>query len=75
MRDIKPVFAWAKELGDANIYDRILVKTLPTLLAANIQLTSEEIDQREQIEVSDHLYALIKQVAEALVDQRFRGEV
>ena len=35
-KDVKPIFDWAKTNGDANIYDRILMKVMPQLLKENI---------------------------------------
>ncbi|MBD3841688.1 MAG: hypothetical protein IE909_07355 [Campylobacterales bacterium] len=55
-KDLLPIFLWAKENGDANIYDRILVKVMPALLKKNIKLTSCSIETSEQIIVSEEIY-------------------
>lgn len=51
-KDIKPLFLWAKEKGDANIYDRIIMKVLPQLLQENIQLTSDLVEESNEVLVS-----------------------
>ena len=65
------IFDWAKAHGDANIYDRILMKLMPELLKENIRLTSETIENSEKIEVSDEIYDLIVQKAEELTGVKY----
>ena len=66
-RDLKPLFLWAKKNGDANIYDRILIKIIPSLVAHNIKLTAESIESSESIFVSISLYTLVQSAAEGLI--------
>lgn len=71
MKDVKPVFIWAKEYGDANIYDRIIMKILPNLLDQKINLTSNLIDDSKVLEVSDELFELILQTAQELTGEKY----
>lgn len=69
--DVKPIFDWAKTNGDANIYDRILMKVMPQLLKENIKITSNTINESVTIEVSSELYNLIKDKAQELINKNF----
>ena len=71
MKDIKKIFEWAKEHGDAKIDDRILVSLLPILLKNNMKLTSTEIEASDSINVSDELYEIIKIKSEELVGSSY----
>ncbi|MBN2782125.1 MAG: hypothetical protein JXQ66_02675 [Campylobacterales bacterium] len=71
LKDIKPVFEWAKQNGDANIYDRIIMKVMPELLKNDLRLTSHDIDEREKIEVIDEIYELILEKSQELVGERY----
>lgn len=71
MRDLKPIFDWARQNGDANIYDRILMKVMPQLIKENIKLTADFICNSEIIEVKEEIYELIKQKAQELLDKKF----
>ena len=66
-KNLKPLFLWAKERGDANIYDRILIKIIPSLIAHNVVLTTESIESSDFILVPVSLYVLVKSTAEELV--------
>ncbi len=68
MKNIKPVFEWAKLNGDAVIVDRIIVKLLPEFVKHNFKITVQEINSSEIIEVSDELYELIENTAKELID-------
>jgi hypothetical protein len=70
-KDIKPLFLWAKEKGDANIYDRIIMKVLPQLLQENIQLTSDLVEESNEVLVSDDLYSLVLNKTEQLVGVKY----
>jgi len=70
-KNIIPIFIWAKENGDANIVDRILVKIVLELLQNNIKITQETINNNELIEVEDSLYNLIKETAQKLVGSNY----
>lgn len=70
-KDVKPIFDWAKTNGDANIYDRILMKVMPQLLKENIKITSNTINESVTIEVSSELYNLIKDKAQELINKKF----
>lgn len=70
-KDVKPIFDWAKTNGDANIYDRILMKVMPQLLKENIKITSNSIKESSTIEVSSKLYDLIKDKAQELINKNF----
>jgi len=71
LKDVKSVFDWARENGDANIYDRILVKVMPALLSKDLKLTAESIQNATSIEVSKEIYDLIVQAAENLVGAKY----
>lgn len=71
MRNLKPVFEWAKANGDANIYDRILIKIMPELLKNKMNLTSESINEAESIEVDTELYNYIVEKTEDLLSMKF----
>lgn len=68
-KDVKPIFLWAKQRGDANIFDRIIVKIIPNLLEENIKITSTQIDSLDEI------YNLIIKTAESLVGQTFKEDL
>lgn len=70
-KDIKPLFLWAKEKGDANIYDRIIMKVLPQLLQENIQLTSDLVEESNEVLVSDELYSLLQIKTEELIGAKY----
>jgi hypothetical protein len=70
-KDIKPLFLWAKEKGDANIYDRIIMKVLPQLLQENIQLTSDSVEESNEVLVSDELYSLLQIKTEELIGAKY----
>lgn len=70
-KDVKPIFDWAKTNGDANIYDRILMKVMPQLLKENIKITSNTINESVTIEVSSELYNLITDKAQELINKNF----
>ena len=70
-KDLKPIFNWAKQNGDANIYDRILMKVMPELLKENLKFTSESIQNSELIEVPQELYDLILEKAQELVGEKY----
>ncbi len=71
MRDLKPIFDWARQNGDANIYDRILMKVMPQLIKEDIKLTADFICNSQIIEVKEEIYELIKQKAQELLDKKF----
>ncbi len=70
-QDLKPLFLWAKERGDANIYDRILIKLIPELLKENIQLTTQIIDNSETIYVPSNIYDLTIVKVEELIGIKY----
>jgi hypothetical protein len=70
-KDIKPVFRWAKENGDANIYDRIIMKVMPQLLDEGIKLTSETIESQEKIIISNELFDLILEKTQELIGAQY----
>lgn len=70
-QDLKPLFLWAKERGDANIYDRILIKLIPELLKENIQLTTQIIDNSETIYVPSNIYDLAIVKVEELIGIKY----
>lgn len=71
MRDLKPLFNWARDNGDANIYDRILMKVMPQFINENIHLTSQLIESSESINISEELYELVLQKTEELVGAKY----
>ncbi|KIM13151.1 MAG: hypothetical protein KU38_00320 [Sulfurovum sp. FS08-3] len=71
MRDIKPLLNWAKQHGDANIHDRILMKVMPQLLKNDLKLTSQNIEASKHIEVAQELYDLIVEKTQDLIGKRY----
>lgn len=73
-KDLKPLFIWCKKYGDANIYDRVIMKALPTLVKHDIKLTSTSIDEQTSILVNPEIYDCIKNITEELLAQKFIQE-
>ena len=71
MRNIKPIFIWAKERGDANIYDRIIMKALPQLVKTDLKLTSKMIEEEKSIEVDENLYNVILNITQELIGEKY----
>lgn len=71
--DLKPLFNWAKSKGDANIYDRILVKIVPVLLKNNFQITTQIIETSNEILVPNEVYQLTLEKAQELVGEKYEG--
>lgn len=71
MQDIKPLFLWAKANGDANIYDRILMKLMPQFLKIDLKLTSDDVEILEKIEIPNELYNLVLEKTEELVGAKY----
>lgn len=69
--DLKPLFLWAKERGDANIYDRILIKLIPELLKEDIQLTTQIIENSQNIYVPITIYHLAIAKVEELIGIKY----
>ncbi len=67
MKNLKPVVVWAKQNGETKIIDRILLKMLPKLLEQNEKLTSEILDQREEVWVEEVIYDQFASIAQELV--------
>jgi len=72
MKNIKPIFEWAKLNGDASVIDRIVIKLLPAFIQQDFKITSQLIESSENIEVSDELYELILSTAQELVGSSFK---
>lgn len=72
-KDLKPMFLWAKANGDANIYDRILVKVIPALLRENIHLSAHLIEEAEMVSVSNELYEVVVAKTEELLNMQYEG--
>ncbi len=73
LKNIIPVFIWAKANGEATVVDRILVKIVLELLKSDIKITKEKINTQETIEVDSHLYELIKTTAQNIVGSLYKG--
>jgi len=71
MKDVKPLFNWAKQHGDANIYDRILMKVMPQLVEHDYKLTSQSIERSESIEIPQALYDLIVKKTQELIGKSY----
>ncbi len=71
MKNIKPLFDWAKARSETKVVDRILLKLLPELLKYNQKMTVEIIENTSELFVDDSLYDLIKQTAEDLVGDQY----
>ena len=67
MKDIKPIFEWAKVNGDVNICKRILMKAMPLLLQHNLKLTTASIESSRTVEVSQDIYNIILDIAQEMV--------
>ncbi len=74
-KDLKPLFLWAKERGDANIYDRILIKIIPLLLKENIKLTAQDIESSQTIDVRDEIYNFTVLKTEELLNEVYKENV
>ncbi len=74
MKNITPVFRWAKVHGESVVVDRILVKIVPQLLKANLAVSQEKISRDEVIEVDEDMYILILQTAQKVVGLEYTGE-
>jgi len=72
-KDLKPMFLWAKANGDANIFDRILVKVIPALLQENIHLSAQFIEEAETVFVSNELYEVVVAKTEELLNMQYEG--
>ncbi len=72
MKNIKPIFQWAKQNADATIIDRIVIKLLPQLIKHNCKITPQSIESSEHIEVSQEIYELIVKTAQELVGSSFK---
>lgn len=68
MKNALDIFEWAQQSGDANITDRILVKILPELLRQKKLISSQMIQNKEEIIVDEVLYDMIKEAAQKLID-------
>lgn len=73
LKDIKPIFDWAVQNGEAKIVDRILVKTLPLFLKAKHTISLETIETSKTIEVSSELYDVVKSTAEELIGSSYQA--
>ena len=71
MKNVLPIFIWAKANGEAIIVDRILVKIVPQLLKNSIKITNDIVERSETLEVDILLYDLIKKTAENLVGSSY----
>lgn len=71
MKNLKSVVQWAKQNGEAKIVDRVLLKMLPTLLEKNEKLTSDMLDQMDEVWVEDTLYDQFIAIAEELVGAHY----
>lgn len=67
MRDVKPVFAWARAHGDSKIVDRVIIRLLPQLQAHGLYLSEAQVEADDQTMVPDPVYDLVKETAEALI--------
>lgn len=73
MKNVLPIFVWAKANGEAKIIDRILIKTLPELLKHDCKITANQIDTADEINVPINLYDEILHAAETLIGQSFQS--
>lgn len=71
--DIKPLFSWAVNNGEAKIIDRILVKLMPELLKQNIKIDQNILNDKNSFLVNESIYNKIKDVTEQLVDKKFEN--
>lgn len=71
MKNIKPLFDWAKANGESKIVDRILLKLLPELLKYNQKMTADMVENAEELLVEESLYILVKQTAENIVGDHY----
>ena len=73
-KNVKPIFDWANERGDANITNRISAKVIPVLVEAKIILTDSMIKEKPVITVPQNVYNAIKDNAENLLDTHYEEE-
>lgn len=71
MKNLKSVVRWAKQNGEAKIIDRVLLKMLPKLLEKDEKLTSDMLDQQDEVWVEDVIYDQFVAIAEELVGARY----
>ncbi|MDO9305512.1 MAG: hypothetical protein Q7T77_09275 [Sulfuricurvum sp.] len=71
MKNIKPLFDWAKANGESKIVDRILLKLLPELLKYDQKMTADMVENAEELLVEESLYILVKQTAENIVGDHY----
>ena len=71
--DIKPIFNWAVENGEAKIVSRILMKLLPHIIKNELIITEEMVNSAKTLEVSDELYHLVKETAEEIVGNSYKA--
>lgn len=71
MKNLKSVVGWAKQNGEAKIIDRVLLKMLPKLLEKDEKLTSDMLDQQDEVWVEDVIYDQFVAIAEELVGARY----
>lgn len=71
MQNLKAVVQWAKQNGEAKIIDRVLLKMLPKLLEKDEKLTSDILEQMDEVWVEDVLYDQFVAIAEELVGARY----
>lgn len=69
--DVRNLFKWANEIGDANINNRILAKAMPALIKAKIIITDTMLRGNETIEVPQDIYEIIKESAQELLKSTY----
>jgi len=66
VKNLKPIFKWAKVNGDVNICRRILIKAMPLLLQHNLKLTTQSIESSRTVEVSQDVYNIVLDIAQEM---------
>ena len=74
-KDVKAIFKWANQIGDANITHRILGKAMPFLIKEGLFLKDDMINSSESLEVSEEIFKIIKDSAESLLGTAFEEEL
>jgi hypothetical protein len=69
--DIKPVFQWIHDNGEAKATQRVLMKSILSLKKFNIQFTNQAIENSEIIKIPKELYTILVSEAEKVVGQKY----
>lgn len=72
--DIKPLLKWVKENGEARAVERLLMKSMLSLISYNFKFSASEIENMEIAEVESELFEVLKIRAEEIIGMNFESE-